>query len=198
MSAKSVHPIAVAWLFVAVTNLAPTSASIWCGEESCYDILKVTEKATESEIKKSYRKLSLLVHPDKNKSPDAPAKFQRIANAYEILIDSETRRDYDYALAHPEEKMYNQYRYYHGMYRKTVKADVRLVISGALVIFSLLQVCSPPTYSDVSRMVVARYLHGASHPVPNADTDTKPPPIRATSLFALCEIPLRRPVAGSF
>ena len=116
------------------------AASMYCGDENCYDVLQITQQATDNEIKKAYRKLSLEVHPDKNKSPDAPAKFQRVATAYEILSDPESRRDFDYALAHPEERMYNQYRYYRQQYKKTVQADVRLVVGGALVIFSALQV----------------------------------------------------------
>mmetsp|Transcript_37430 Transcript_37430/g.105652 ORF Transcript_37430/g.105652 Transcript_37430/m.105652 type:complete len:151 (-) Transcript_37430:2285-2737(-) len=124
---------------VLISLVAPAFSSMYCGDENCYDVLHVGFKATDAEIKKAYRKLSLEVRPDKNRSPDAPAKFQRVATAYEILIDEESRADYDYALAHPEERMYNQYRYYSHYYKKTVQADVRLVVGGALMIFSALQ-----------------------------------------------------------
>jgi hypothetical protein len=65
-----------------------------------YDILEVKTKATESEIKKSYRELAKKYHPDKNKdNPDAQAKFIEISNAYETLSDSVKRREYDYSLS---------------------------------------------------------------------------------------------------
>jgi hypothetical protein len=51
-------------------------------------------------IKKSYRALSLGVHPDKNKSPTAADEFQRIQTAYDTLIDSSKRRDYELAGVH--------------------------------------------------------------------------------------------------
>ncbi|MES2589811.1 MAG: molecular chaperone DnaJ [Bacteroidota bacterium] len=61
-----------------------------------YEILGVSKNATESEIKKAYRKLALQHHPDKN--PDDKAseeKFKEAAEAYEILSDSQKRSRYD-------------------------------------------------------------------------------------------------------
>ncbi|KAI8096529.1 DnaJ domain-containing protein [Halteromyces radiatus] len=61
-----------------------------------YEVLDLSENATEEEIKKAYRKLALKYHPDKNKDPDAQQKFQNISHAYEILSDPEQRKNYDY------------------------------------------------------------------------------------------------------
>lgn len=60
-----------------------------------YDALGIMPSASESEIKKAYRKLSLEYHPDKNSSPDASAKFQKINEAYETLSDPDKRRMYN-------------------------------------------------------------------------------------------------------
>ena len=58
-----------------------------------YEILGVSKEATAEEIKKSYRKLSLKYHPDKN--PDGEEKFKEISEAYTILGDTEKRSKYD-------------------------------------------------------------------------------------------------------
>lgn len=60
-----------------------------------YDILGVSRDATERQIKKAFHKLALKYHPDRNKSPDAEAKFREIAEAYETLSDEKRRREYD-------------------------------------------------------------------------------------------------------
>ena len=57
-----------------------------------YSILGVTCKSSETEIKKSYYKLSLSNHPDKGGDSD---KFAIISNAYEILSDKEKKKEYD-------------------------------------------------------------------------------------------------------
>jgi len=60
-----------------------------------YELLEVPKNATEKEIKQSYRRLSLINHPDKNPSPDAHEKFKKISEAYETLGDTEKRKRYD-------------------------------------------------------------------------------------------------------
>jgi len=60
-----------------------------------YELLEVPKTATEKEIKQSYRRLSLVNHPDKNPSPEAHEKFKKISEAYETLGDAEKRSRYD-------------------------------------------------------------------------------------------------------
>ena len=61
-----------------------------------YEILGVSETASQEDIKKAYRKLSLQYHPDRNNnSAESTTKFQSISAAYEILGDENKRRQHD-------------------------------------------------------------------------------------------------------
>ena len=60
-----------------------------------YNILDISRNAQEVDIKKAYRKLALIWHPDINDSPFAHSKFIEINEAYEILINPAKREKYD-------------------------------------------------------------------------------------------------------
>jgi len=61
-----------------------------------YEVLEVSRDADGTTIKKSYRKLAIRFHPDKNPDdPEAEDKFKEIGEAYEILMDEQKRAAYD-------------------------------------------------------------------------------------------------------
>ena len=61
-----------------------------------YEILEVTREATDTEIKKSYRRLAVKYHPDKNPgNAEAEEKFKQISQAYSVLSDPQKRQMYD-------------------------------------------------------------------------------------------------------
>jgi molecular chaperone DnaJ len=60
-----------------------------------YNLLGISREASETEIKKAYRKLAMEYHPDRNSSPQAEARFKEITEAYEVLRDPDKRAIYD-------------------------------------------------------------------------------------------------------
>lgn len=67
--------------------------------KSLYEILNVPKTANQEEIKKSYRKLSLKYHPDRN--PNSEERFKEISSAYDILSDTEKRKKYEMEINNP-------------------------------------------------------------------------------------------------
>ena len=63
--------------------------------ETLYEVLKVEKTCTDEEIKKSYRRIAVKVHPDRCKHPKATEAFQRISHAYQTLSDPDKRAHYD-------------------------------------------------------------------------------------------------------
>lgn len=66
--------------------------------EDYYAILGVARDASTDEIRRAYRKLAIQWHPDKNPSEQAGNKFKKISEAYQVLSDPQTRRQYDESL----------------------------------------------------------------------------------------------------
>ncbi|XP_023245707.1 dnaJ homolog subfamily B member 12-like [Copidosoma floridanum] len=90
-----------------------------------YEILAVSKDATDSDVKKAYRKLALHLHPDKNRAPGANEAFKAVGNAAKILMDPEKRKQYD--LYGSEEERLSTTRHSHSHYnysRGGFEADV--------------------------------------------------------------------------
>ena len=64
-------------------------------EQDYYDVLGISKDASESDIKRAYRRLAAKYHPDVNHEPGAEEKFKKINEAYETLSDSQKRAQYD-------------------------------------------------------------------------------------------------------
>jgi hypothetical protein len=60
-----------------------------------YAKLGVTRSSSPLEVKRAYKKLSLILHPDKNPSPDASDQFDALKQAYDVLMDQELREVYN-------------------------------------------------------------------------------------------------------
>lgn len=60
-----------------------------------YSILGIEKSCSVEEIRKAYRKLSLKVHPDKNKAPGSEEAFKKVCKAFKCLSDDDLRRQYD-------------------------------------------------------------------------------------------------------
>ncbi len=65
------------------------------GMRDYYEILGLQRNADSDAIKRAYRKLALMYHPDRNGSPDAEARFKEATEAYEVLRDPDKRAAYD-------------------------------------------------------------------------------------------------------
>ncbi|KAL7502009.1 hypothetical protein ACHAWX_000429 [Stephanocyclus meneghinianus] len=83
--------------------------NVFCGQYDCYKILGFDyfswgdDPPSLKDITKSYRSLSRQWHPDKNKAKGAREKFVAISKAYEVLTNSDKRKEYDHFRDRPDE-----------------------------------------------------------------------------------------------
>jgi len=68
-------------------------------DQSFYNVLGVAHDATEAELKKAYRQLSLKYHPDRCSGEEAANMMRKVNEAYETLSDPASRQQYDFSLA---------------------------------------------------------------------------------------------------
>ncbi|KAK7292062.1 hypothetical protein RIF29_07725 [Crotalaria pallida] len=96
-----------------------------------YDILGLEKSCTVEDVRKAYRKLSLKVHPDKNKAPGAEEAFKAVSKAFQCLSDDESRKKY--GLAGEDESIFEghatrtrghrHHHHHHGFYEGDFDAD---------------------------------------------------------------------------
>src|ERR1044071_2594004 len=66
-----------------------------CGPTAYYEILQLSKACTDAEVRKAYRKMSLLTHPDKNGHEQAAEAFKMVGEANSVLGDTEQRGKFD-------------------------------------------------------------------------------------------------------
>ena len=126
-----------------------------------YTILKVSPLASPSHIKKSYKKLARIFHPDKNpNNPEAAQTFKEINEAYEILSDSFKRKEFDNYLKEKKEKqnkkesnftpLYNSYHSYSSIATPVTPSSENLSEKNTSVLSQLKQYIKKPATNPKS------------------------------------------------
>ncbi|KAI8343707.1 Sec63 Brl domain-containing protein [Chlamydoabsidia padenii] len=98
--------IVFGWIAVGILAYQVSFAEPAKAKWDPYTILDISEGATLPEIKKVYRKLSLVYHPDKapeDKQKEYEETFIQISKAYQVLTDEDTRKNYE-QYGHPDGK----------------------------------------------------------------------------------------------
>ncbi|CAN6611279.1 hypothetical protein TRVA0_004S03862 [Trichomonascus vanleenenianus] len=75
-----------------------------CAIADYYAILDIEKPSSEVEIRKSYRKLALIMHPDKNSAPGADEAFKLVSKAFQVLSDPDKKRIFDQTGADPDSR----------------------------------------------------------------------------------------------
>ncbi|XP_072031966.1 dnaJ homolog subfamily C member 1-like [Amphiura filiformis] len=107
-----------------------------------YEVLGLDQSATSADIRRAYRRLSLQLHPDKNKEEGAEEQFRQLVAIADVLKDEEKRQRYDHVLEHglPD---WRQPVYYYRRVRKmgllelSILLTIILTVGHYLVIWSM-------------------------------------------------------------
>ncbi|KAK1282957.1 Chaperone protein dnaJ 49 [Acorus calamus] len=93
-------------------------------QKDYYEILGVERTCSVEDVRKGYRKLSLKVHPDKNKAPGAEEAFKLVSKAFQCLSNEETRKRYDLVGSdEPITRAARPARDFNGFYEADIDAD---------------------------------------------------------------------------
>lgn len=105
-----------------------------------YKVLGVKRRASQEEIKKAYKKLVKLYHPDINPDPKAAEIFKDINEAYNVLKDKKKKEQYDAKLKNKRKQketvVDGQYIYYENPKHKVIKTLSKILI--VLLILSVI------------------------------------------------------------
>lgn len=92
-----------------------------------YEFMNVSADADNSQIRKAFRNLSLVLHPDKNSAEDAEIQFRQLVAVYEILKDENKRKYYDDVLVNGLPKWHSAV-YYYRQYRKMGFTEMCIIL----------------------------------------------------------------------
>uniref|UniRef100_A0A674CF36 DnaJ homolog subfamily C member 1 n=1 Tax=Salmo trutta TaxID=8032 RepID=A0A674CF36_SALTR len=103
-------------------------------QQNFYEFLSVEQDASSADIRKAYRRLSLTLHPDKNKDENAETQFRQLVAIYEVLKDEERRERYNDVLVNglPD---WRQPVFYYRRVRKMSNGEL------GFLLFLILTVC---------------------------------------------------------
>ena len=108
---QKISLLCIIFIYISLITIRPATA--WDNDEfeifdlveevntvnkNFYEYLELPNDASTSDIRKAYRRLSLVLHPDKNPAEDAEVKFRWLASIYETLKDPKKREIYDRVL----------------------------------------------------------------------------------------------------
>ena len=105
-------------------------------EQNWYAVLGITSSASETEIKRAFRKLAHIYHPDKNSNPIYFEQFKQIKKAYEILGNTTSKKLYDQSLQLEGKSTKSQpllqnaqdlLKYFHLLEREMQQTDFRFI-----------------------------------------------------------------------
>ncbi|TMW68503.1 hypothetical protein Poli38472_005971 [Pythium oligandrum] len=101
------RPLAAAFGAVLLLLAALCAYDTWWNDFSAldnYEVLRLSRSASSADIKRSFRELSLRYHPDKDNTELSVRRFHRISDAYQTLLNDETRQTYDERLREEERR----------------------------------------------------------------------------------------------
>lgn len=105
-------------------------------EQNWYAVLGITSSANETEIKRAFRKLAHIYHPDKNSNPIYFEQFKQIKKAYEILGNTSSKKLYDQSIQLEVKSAKSQpvlqnvqdlLKYFHLLEREMQQTDFRFI-----------------------------------------------------------------------
>lgn len=102
--------------------------------QNFYALMGINQDASLSEIKRAFRNLSVVLHPDKNNAEDANVVFRNLVSVYEVLKDPAKREKYDNVLKNGLPNWRHAVYYY----RKARKVGLA---EGALILFIITTIC---------------------------------------------------------
>ena len=127
-----------------------------------YKILGISPDATQEEIRRAYRRLSLQWHPDRNSTSDAPHMMRLINLAWDTLGDPNKRADYDRGRPGNDSDVHKIFNWY----RSEI---LPLLLENAVDLYEILGVSHNSTFEDIQDAYEFRQSFLADAPVPMQD-----------------------------